>query len=123
MDKKAIQPQPHVPLSKAVRANGFVFLSGDASIDWTTRATVPGDIRLQTRRTLENLSSTLTSVGSSLDKVVKTTVFLTSIDDFKEMNVVYAEFFPNDPPARSTIAVAALARPDLIVEIELVALA
>lgn len=122
MDKIAFQPLPHVPLSKVVKANGFLFLAGEASIDWSTRATVQGDITAQTRKTLQNLGATLESVGSSLGRVVKTTVFLTDIGDFAAMNAVYAEFFPSDPPARSTIAVAALARPDLIVEIELVAL-
>lgn len=122
MEKTTFQPLPHVPLSKVVKANGFLFLAGEASIDWSTRATVPGDITVQTRKTLENLRTTLESVGSSLERVVKTTVFLTDVDDFAAMNRAYAEFFPSDPPARSTIAVAALARPDLIVEIELVAL-
>lgn len=122
MEKTTFQPLPHVPLSKVVKANGFLFLAGEASIDWSTRATVPGDITVQTRKTLENLRTTLESVGSSLERVVKTTVFLTNIDDFAAMNQAYAEFFPSEPPARSTFAVAALARPDLIVEIELVAL-
>ncbi len=122
MEKTTFQPLPHVPLSKVVKANGFLFLAGEASIDWSTRATVPGDITVQTQKTLENLRTTLESVGSSLERVVKTTVFLTNIDDFAAMNAAYAAFFPSDPPARSTIAVAALARPDLIVEIELVAL-
>lgn len=113
----------HVPLSKVVHANNMLYLSGEASIDWSTRATVPGDIRVQTRKTLENLKETLASVGSSLDKVVKVNVFLTdAANDFKGMNEVYAEFFPSEPPARSTVGVASLVRPDLIVEIEAIAL-
>lgn len=113
----------HVPISKAVHANGMLYLSGEASIDWNTRATVPGDIRAQTRKTLSNLQETLDSVGSSLDKVVKVTVFLTdAINDFSGMNEVYAEFFPHEPPARSTVGVSSLVRPDLIVEIEAIAL-
>jgi 2-iminobutanoate/2-iminopropanoate deaminase len=113
----------HVPLSKVVHANGMLYLSGEASIDWTTRATVQGDIRAQTRKTLENLRDTLASVGSTLDKVVKVNVFLTDpLNDFQGMNEVYTEFFSNEPPARSTVGVSSLVRPDLIVEIEAIAL-
>jgi len=113
----------HVPISKVVNANGMLYLSGEASIDWSTRKTVTGDIRTQTRKTLENLRHTLESVGSSLDKVVKVNVFLTdAANDFRAMNEVYSEFFPATPPARSTVGVAALVRPDLIVEIEAIAL-
>ena len=122
MTKEVINPLGFVPLSKVVKANGFLFLSGEASIDWSTKETVRGDVRVQTRQTLENIERTLASVGSSLVKVVKTTVFLTDVADFKVMNEVYREFFGDEPPARSTIGVAGLARPDLVVEIELVAL-
>ena len=124
MNKKAFNTLDIVPLSKAVVANGFVFLSGDASFDWTTGEFVHGDIRVQTRKTLENLRDTLEALGSSLDKVVKTTVFMTNVqEDFAAMNEVYSEFFPVDPPTRSTFGVADLARKELIVEIELIALA
>lgn len=113
----------HVPISKAVAANGMLYLSGEASIDWTTRETVRGDIRAQTRKTLENLRETLAAVGSSLEKVVKVNVFLTdAANDFRGMNEVYREFFPSNPPARSTVGIATLVRPDLIVEIEAIAL-
>jgi 2-iminobutanoate/2-iminopropanoate deaminase len=123
MKKEVFKPLGFIPLSKAVRANGLLYLSGEVSIDWSTRETVTGDIKIQTRQTLENIKTTLESVGSSLDKVVKTTVFLTNIQrDFEAMNEVYAEFFPSDPPARSTVGVAGLARKELIVEIELMAL-
>lgn len=123
MSKQVWNTLDIVPLSKIVKANGFLFLSGDASIDWKTRDFVPGDVGEQTRQTLQNLKDSLESVGSSMDKVVKTTVFLTEVQrDFAAMNAVYKEFFPVDPPARSTFGVYGLARPELIVEIELIAL-
>ena len=122
MAKETFNSLGFVPLSKVVKANGMLYVSGEASIDWSTRETVTGDVRVQTRQTIENLARTLEGVGSSLEKVVKTTVFLTDIADFAAMNEVYGEYFGSEPPARSTIGVAALARPDLIVEIELMAL-
>lgn len=123
MPKQVFKTLDIVPLSKAVKANGFIYLSGDASIDWKTVETVDGDVRVQTRQTLENLKATLEAAGSSMDKVVKTLVFLTDIArDFAAMNEVYREFFPVDPPARSTFGITALARKELIVEIELIAL-
>jgi len=121
MEETAIQPLPHVPLPKVVEANGLLFLAGEASIDWSPRAAVAGGIGVQTRKTLGNLRATRESVGSSLERVAETTVFPTNVDGFATMNQAYAEFVPSDPPVRSTSAVAALARPDLIVEIELFA--
>lgn len=124
MSKQAFGPHPTVPLSKAVKANGFLFVSGAVGTDPDTGAVAGPDIESQTRQTLENIKSTLESLGSSMEKVVKSTVFLTNIEDFARMNQVYATFFPKEaPPARSTVAVAALARPELIVEIEVIALA
>lgn len=120
--KKTYLPNPKVPLSRVVSVNGMLYLSGDASINHETGMTVDGDIRQQTERTISNLRSTLEKVGSSLEKVVKTTVFMTDMSQFGEMNDVYREFFPSDPPARSTVGVAALARKELLVEIELIAL-
>ncbi len=123
MSKEVYKVLDFVPLSKAVTVNGMIYLSGDAGIDWKTREVVEGDVAVQTRQTLENLKTTLEAVGSSMEKVVKTTVFLTDVAaDFQTMNKVYSEFFPESPPARSTIGVAALARKELLVEIELVAL-
>jgi 2-iminobutanoate/2-iminopropanoate deaminase len=82
---------------------------------------VEGDVQVQTKRALENLSAVLLAAGSSLGQVVKTTVFLATMDDFASMNEVYAGFFPSDPPARSTIAVAALPK-GALVEIEAIAI-
>jgi 2-iminobutanoate/2-iminopropanoate deaminase len=82
---------------------------------------IEGDVRAQTRQALENVSAVLRAAGSSLTQVVKTTVFLTSMSNFAAMNEVYAEYFPNEPPARSAIGVAELPR-NALVEIEVIAL-
>lgn len=122
MSKEVFGPHPTVPLAKAVKAGGMLYLSGAVGFDADGNVVGP-DIESQTRQTLENIKNTLESLGSSMDKVVKSTVFLTNIEDFAAMNKVYATFFSKDaPPARSTVGVAALARPDLIVEIEVIAL-
>ena len=115
---------PHAigPYSQAIRANGFLFLSGQVSLDPATQQLVQGDIAAQTTRVLENLKGILEAAGSSLDRVVKTTVYLKDMNDFAAMNEVYARYFPNDPPARATIEVARLPK-DARVEIELIALA
>lgn len=89
-------------------AAGFVFVSGQTPIDPRTRELVPGGIPEQTRRCLENVAAVLSAAGSSPARVVKTTVFLTDMADFKEMNATYAAFFGDQPPARSTVAVKGL---------------
>lgn len=122
MSKEVFGPHPTVPLAKAVKANGMLYLSGATGMDPQTGKVPGNDIESQTRQTWDNIKATLESLGSSLEKVVKSTVFLTNIADFSAMNKVYAEYFPSDPPARSTVGVAALAREDLIVEIEVIAL-
>jgi 2-iminobutanoate/2-iminopropanoate deaminase len=109
------------PYSQAIATGNFVFCSGQVPLEPTSGALVEGDVRTQTRRALENLSGVLNAAGSSLAQVVKTTVFLISMSDFVAMNEVYAEFFPGDPPARSTIAVAELPK-GARVEIEAIAL-
>jgi 2-iminobutanoate/2-iminopropanoate deaminase len=122
MQKKSLFTQEQVPLSKAVLANGLLYLSGDGSIDPVTRELVPGDARAQTRKTLENLAQTLAALGSSLDKVVRTNVYLTDMRDYAAMNEVYGEMFGAEPPARTTVGVASLPVLGLIVEIDLIAL-
>lgn len=114
-------PQAIGPYSQAVKANGFIFCSGQIPLDPGTMTIVDGGIADQTRRVLQNLSEVLAAGGSSLDRVVKTTVFLKDMNMFAEMNAVYGEFFKNEPPARATVEVARLPK-DVLVEIEVVAL-
>ena len=89
------------PYSQAIVANGMVYCAGQIAIDPATNEVVEGDIRVQTRRVLENLNGVLRAAGSSLEHVVKTTVFLADLSDFAEMNQVYARYFGTTPPARS----------------------
>ncbi len=119
---KTVYPSanPTRPLSPLTRINDTLYTAGQVGMDPETRA-VPDGIRAQTRQVLLNLRDVLAIAGADLTDVVKTTVFLTDMADFEEFNEAYAEFFPVDPPSRSTVGVAALARPDLIVEIEAIA--
>ncbi len=110
------------PYAQAVRAAGLVFASGQIALDPATGGLVAGGVAAQTERVLRNLQAVLEAAGSGLGRVVKTTVFLTDLGAFGEMNEVYARFFPTEPPARSTVEVAALPR-GAAVEIEAVALA
>ncbi len=115
-------PAPIGPYSQAIRAGGFVFLSGQIPIDPATGAVVAGDIADQTRQVIRNLSGVLEAAGSSLSSVVKTSVFLKNLDDFARFNSVYAEYFGETRPARSTVQAARLPR-EVLVEIEAIALA
>jgi len=115
-------PKAIGPYSQAIRANGFVFLSGQIPLDPSNQQLIAGDISAQTLRVLKNIDGILTASGSSLKKVVKTTVFLKSMGDFAAMNEVYGQFFTQNPPARSTVEVARLPK-DVLVEIEVIALA
>lgn len=119
--KSGAAPQPIGPYSQAIAVGNFVFASGQVAIDPATGQFVEGDVQAQTRRVLENLSQVLQAAGSSLGQVVKTTVFLTSMDNFKAMNAIYGEYFVGEPPARSTVAVAQLPT-GALVEIEAIAL-
>ncbi len=110
------------PYSQAVKANGFIFTSGQIPLDPRTQELVEGDVARQTERVMENLKGIVEAAGSSLDRVVKTTVFLKDLADFPAMNEVYSRYFPANPPARATVQVARLPR-DVRVEIELIALA
>ncbi len=109
------------PYSQAIKAGGFVFLSGQIPILPGTGEVVQGDIKIQTRQVLENIKHILAAAGSSLDEVVKTTVFMKDLNDYVVMNDVYQEFFPNKPPARAAVQAAKLPR-DARVEIEAIAL-
>lgn len=113
-------PAAICPYSQAVRAGPFVYTSGQIPLDPQTGKIVAGDIAVQTRRVLENLKAVLAADGLSLSDVVKTTVFVRDIRQFPTVNQAYAEYFPKDPPARSTVEVSALPL-NAEIEIEVVA--
>lgn len=108
------------PYSQAIRMGDFVFVSGQIPILPASGEIVQGDIRVQTRQVLENIKHVLEAAGSSLDKVLKTTVFMKDLNDYTAINDIYKEFFSHKPPARSAIQAARLPR-DAGVEIEAVA--
>lgn len=110
------------PYSQAVRAGGFVFCSGQIALDPQTGQFVPGGVQEQTEQVLRNLMAVLEAAGTGLDRVVRTTVFLSNLNDFGAMNEVYARFFGDACPARSTIEAGRLPR-DAYVEIDAIALA
>jgi 2-iminobutanoate/2-iminopropanoate deaminase len=110
------------PYSQAVKYNGLVYLSGQIPLDPATGQLVEGDIEVQTARVLDNLRAVLESAGSSLEKVLKTTVFLHEMSDFPRMNAVYGRYFNVNPPARATVEVSRLPR-DVRVEIDCIAAA
>lgn len=114
-------PKALGPYSAAIQTEQYVFCSGQTGIDPATNELIAADIESQTRQVLTNLKNVLEAAGSGLDLVVKTTVFLRDMADFPKMNAIYAEFFPSEPPARSTFAVAGLPK-NAIVEIEAIAL-
>ncbi len=113
-------PKAIGPYSQAVRANGFVFVSGQVAIDPATNELISGGIEQQTARVLENLKAIMEAAGSSLDRAVKVSVFLKDMSEFAAMNAVYARYFPQNPPARATVEVARLPK-DVRVEIDLIA--
>jgi 2-iminobutanoate/2-iminopropanoate deaminase len=115
-------PQAIGPYSQAIRAGGFVFVSGQIAIEPESGNIIGGTAAEQTERVMENLKAILAAAGTSLEKVVKSTVFLKSMSDFASMNEVYGRYFPQDPPARSTVEVARLPK-DVLVEIDVIALA
>ncbi len=123
MKESIFPPKPKVggPYSPAVRAGGFVFLSGQIPADPDTGELVTGDIQAQCSRVLENLKLVLTAAGLGLEDVVKANVYLKDMNNFASMNEMYASYFPTNPPARTTVEVARLPR-DVGIEIELVAL-
>ena len=114
-------PEAIGPYSQAIRANGFVFVSGQVAIDPATQQFVAGDVAAQTERAIKNLAGILKAAGSSLERVVRATVFLKNMGDFAAMNEVYGKHFSSAPPARSTVEVARLPK-DALVEIDVIAL-
>ena len=125
MDKKVISskkaPQPIGPYSVAIRTGALVFASGQLGLNPASGNLVPGGVEAETRQALTNLQHVLEDAGSSLDQAIKTTVFLKEMADFPKMNAIYGEFFQDDPPARSTVEVAALPK-NGAVEIDVVAI-
>jgi 2-iminobutanoate/2-iminopropanoate deaminase len=113
-------PAPVGPYSQAIRVDGFVFCSGQVGLDPATGKIVDGGVSAQARQVLDNLAAVLASAGSTFDAIVKTTIFLVDINDFAAVNAVYGERMGTPPPARSTVAVAALPL-GALVEIEAVA--
>ncbi len=114
-------PFQGAPYSQAIKANGFVFVSGQLSLRPGEKELVPGDIKAQTQQVFSNLQAILEEAGSSLDRLVKTTVFLQNLDDFVGMNEIYTTHVGPTPPARSTVEVAKLPS-GALVEIEAIAL-
>lgn len=110
------------PYTQAIRCGDFIYTSGQIPLDPETGEIVGSDVQAQTHQVLHNLQAVLTSAGSSLHSVIKTTVFLSTMNDFQAMNAIYATYFGSPAPARSTVAVAELPRKALV-EIECVALA
>jgi 2-iminobutanoate/2-iminopropanoate deaminase len=114
-------PKAIGPYSQAIRANGLLFVSGQIPLDPATQQLVAGDIQAQTERVLENVKGIVEAAGSSLDRVVRATVFLADMGEFAAMNEVYGRYFQKQPPARSTVQVSRLPR-DVRVEIDVIAL-
>ena len=125
MDKKVISskkaPQPIGPYSVAIRTGALVFASGQLGLDPASGNLVPGGVEPETRQALTNLQHVLEDAGSGLDQAIKTTVFLKEMADFPKMNAIYGEFFQDNPPARSTVGVAALPKSGAV-EIDVVAI-
>ncbi len=115
-------PQAIGPYSQAIKANGFVFVSGQIALDPATGNLIEGDVAGQTDRVLKNLAGILNAAGTGLEKVVRSTVFLKNMSDFAAMNEVYGRYFSAAPPARSTVEAARLPK-DVLVEIDVIALA
>ena len=115
-----LAPAPVGPYSQAVESGGFVFCSGQVSIDGKTNEVFKGEISAQTKMVMENIKHVLAAADLSLNNVIKTTIFLTDMNDFAKVNEVYGGFFIKEPPARSTVQVSALPK-GVNVEIEVIA--
>ena len=114
-------PQAVGPYSQAIIANGFVFCSGQIPLDPVTQELISGGVQEQTDRVMQNLQAVLEAADSSLEKVVKATVFVKDLNDFSAVNEVYASYFVDQPPARECVEVARLPK-DVLVEISVIAL-
>ncbi len=115
-------PQAIGPYSQGIIANGFIFVSGQIALDPQTGEICSPETGAQTKRVLENIRAILREAGSNLDRVAKSTVYLTDLDDFSSFNQVYATYFPTQPPARATVEVSRLPK-GAKVEIEVIGLA
>jgi 2-iminobutanoate/2-iminopropanoate deaminase len=118
----APKPFGGAPYNQAIRAAGLVFCAGQVGLDPAAGTLVDGGVEAQARRAMDNLSAVLEAAGSGIDRIVKTTIFVTDLGDFAAVNAVYGSFFAADPPARSTVQVAGLPG-GAVVEIEAIALA
>jgi 2-iminobutanoate/2-iminopropanoate deaminase len=117
----APKPFGGAPYNQAIRAAGLVFCAGQVGLEPASGTLVDGGVEAQARRAMENLSAVLEAAGTSVDRIVKTTIFVTNLGDFAAVNAVYGSFFEADPPARSTVQVAGLPG-GAVVEIEAIAL-
>ncbi len=113
-------PAPIGPYSQAIESNGFIFTSGQIAIDPRTNQLIDGDVEAQARQVFENLKAVLLAAGSDLEHVVKTTIFLKDMNDFSRVNEIYAEYFGQAAPARSTVQVARLPK-DVAIEVDCIA--
>ena len=121
MKKEVMFYKPGAPYSKAVKANGFLFVSGNVAVDPATGMKSEGGIKEQTRLIFDNLKALVEDCGSTFDDVVKVNIYLTNTADFSEMNQVYKEFFPDNAPSRTTVGVKELSSPAFIIEVDLIA--
>jgi len=113
-------PKAIGPYSQAIKAGQFIFTAGQIALDPKTGTVIEGDIAAQTKRVLENLKAVITAAGASLSDVIKTTVYLTKLENFTPMNEIYAQYFDAEPPARTTVFINVLPM-DALVEIDVVA--
>ena len=124
MNREIVNPlnKPTPVLSPAVKVDNVVYTAGQVGVKSDTGELAGSGIQEQTKQVMENIKLLLEAAGSSMDKIIKCLVFITDMKDFQAMNEVYKSYFEKDPPARSCVQVAALARPELIVEIEAIAI-
>lgn len=127
MDRQPIRtdraPVPRGPYNQAIRVGDTIYVAGQIPVDPATNQVVEGGIEAQTRRVLDNIGAILDEAGASLDRVVKTTIFLVDVGEFAAMNAIYAEYFPGTAPARSTVQVAALPGTGVRLQVDAIAVA